>query len=175
MTIEQAYAEGFCKAAEAMGVDPEALYKQALPAWMARAGGWIARGGAALAQSRAGQAVTNGTRRFGSWIGSHGGNALAQSRAGQAVTNGARRFGQLLAGGNDTVRGAFRMGRGDLSGMDKLRGWFGTYWQGLRGSMGGEAASELRKSLAARLGTGAAALGGGAMLFGGGGDQQEAG
>ena len=29
MTIEQAYAEGFCKAAEAAGVDPVALYKRA--------------------------------------------------------------------------------------------------------------------------------------------------
>lgn len=37
MTRDEAYAAGFCKAAEALGVDPEALYKQALPAWMGRA------------------------------------------------------------------------------------------------------------------------------------------
>lgn len=36
MTRDEAYAAGFCKAAEAAGVDPVALYKQALPAWMGR-------------------------------------------------------------------------------------------------------------------------------------------
>ena len=152
---ELAFAAGFCKAAEAMGVDPDALYKEALPAWLGRAG----------------QAIAGGAKRFGSWIGSHGGNALAQSQAGQAVTNGAKRFGQLLAGGNQPIRGAFQLGKGDLNSMANMRGWLGTYWQGLKGGMGSDAASELRKVLAARLGAGAAGVGGlygaGKMMFGG--------
>ena len=54
---EQAFAAGFCKAAEAMGVDPEALYKEALPAWIANAG-------RAVANSRVGQAVGRGAKSY---------------------------------------------------------------------------------------------------------------
>jgi hypothetical protein len=138
---EQVFTAGFCKAAEAMGVDPGALCKQALS--LGRVGSWIARGA----------------------------QRVSGSRAGQAVANGGRRFGQLLAGGKQPVRGAFQLGKGDLNSMANMRGWLGTYWQGLRGGMGPEAAAELRKALAARVGTGAAALGAGSMMLGGGDEQ----
>ena len=64
MTIEQAYAEGFCKAAEAAGVDPVALYKAAVdPA--AAAGAAALLGGGALA----GSAVTGDDQSMAKRVG----------------------------------------------------------------------------------------------------------
>lgn len=123
--------------------------------------GAVAKGLKAVAGSRAGQAVAGAAR------------GVANSRAGQAVGGAARRYGELMMGGSNPVRGAFRMGKADLSSMGNLRGWANTYGQGLTGKMGPEAAAELRKALAARAGTAATAGGAGLYALSGGNDDQQ--
>lgn len=150
MTQDEAYIAGFCKAAEAAGVDPEVLYKRAQ--LKARIGALLGRGLTAIRGA---------------------GTAAAASRAGQAAVGGAKRYADLLRGGNTTTRGAFRLGRGDLSSMGNFKGWLQTYAAGLKGNLSTDAASELRKALAARAGTavaGTAALAGGAHALAGGSD-----
>ena len=144
MTTDQAYIEGFCKAAEAVGVDPVALYKRA--------------GARSMIFG-----VLSRIRKPLAAVGSR----IANSRVGQAVANS--RYGELMRGGSNPVRGAFRLGKADLSSMGNLRGWANAYWQGLSGKMGPEAAAERRKVLAARAATGAggiAALRGVGSAFG---------
>lgn len=158
---EAAFAEGFCKAAETAGVDPVALYKAAAP-WAA-IGKMVGRGmGMARAARGAVQAqgLVGATRQGLSMAGG------AIARGGQQAAGYGKRYLELLRGGNADVRGAFGMGRGDLASMGKLKGYAQTYAEGLRGGMGADAASELRKVLAARGATAAGVLGGAAALSG---------
>ena len=92
------------------------------------------------------------------------GGAIA--RGGQRAADYGKRYLELLRGGNANVRGAFGMGKGDLASMGKLKGYAQTYAEGLRGGMGADAASELRKVLAARGATAAGVLGGAKALSG---------
>ena len=85
---DAAYVEGFCKAAEAMGVDPVALYKQAAP-WAAI--GRLVGKGLGAARSLGGSAAR---------LSQAAGAAAARTRAGQAVMGAGQRYLGLLRGGN---------------------------------------------------------------------------
>ena len=85
---EAAYLDGFCKAAEALGVDPVALYKQAAP-WAAV--GRLVGKGIGAARSLGGSAAR---------LGQAAGAAAARTRAGQAAMGAGQRYLGLLRGGN---------------------------------------------------------------------------
>lgn len=158
---EAAFAEGFCKAAEAAGVDPVALYKQAAP-WGFLGG----LAGRALGAARAARGAVQAKGLIGATRQGLSAAGGAIARGGQQAAGYGKRYLELLRGGNADVRGAFGMGRGDLASMGKLKGYAQTYAEGLRGGMGADAASELRKVLAARGATAAGVLGGAAALSG---------
>lgn len=158
---EAAFAEGFCKAAEAAGVDPVALYKAAAP-WGFLGG----LAGRALGAARAARGAVQAKGLIGATRQGLSAAGGAIARGGQQAAGYGRRYLELLRGGNANVRGAFGMGRGDLASMGKLKGYAQTYAEGLRGGMGADAASELRKALAARGATAVGVLGGAKALSG---------
>ena len=140
MTHEEAYIEGFCKAAEAAGVDPVALYKQA--------------------QLK--------TQLLG-MLGRAGGRLLGAGRAAAgAASAGGKRYLELLRGGRPTFLDQMRKGIGVEhlnSPIERLR----TAMKGRAGRLMGGAGQnaedvlEARKALAAQLGTAGA---GGAGIYG---------
>ena len=103
-----AYVDGFCKAAEAMGVDPVALYKQAAP-WAA-IGKMVGKGlGAARSlggsAARLGQAVKGGVRRAGNRL-----DDLLNARTATKLQNQVSSMDRLMgkmqgAGRNGVVAG----------------------------------------------------------------------
>ena len=97
-SADTAYIEGFCKAAETLGVDPVVLYKQAgIGGLLRMAGGALSRGGkGALGLAR------SGVGRAGQAIADHGGRrVLDMARGGLAsAKQGIQRYGDLLRGGN---------------------------------------------------------------------------
>lgn len=160
-SADAAYAEGFCKAAEAAGVDPVALYKAAAP-WGFLGG----LAGRALGAARAARGAVQAKGLIGATQQGLSAAGGAIARGGQQAAGYGKRYLELLRGGNANVRGAFGMGRGDLASMGKLKGYAQTYAEGLRGGMGADAASELRKALAARGATAVGVLGGAKALSG---------
>lgn len=156
-SADAAYVDGFCKAAELVGADPVALYKQAIAVGDIASLGLKAWNGLRGAGTAAAKAVRNPKQTL----------ATAKGMGS--------RYLELLRGGNANVRGAFGMGKGDLASMGKLKGYAQTYAEGLRGGMGADAASELRKVVGARGVTAGGLLGGGALAMrGGNGGQPQA-
>lgn len=147
MTYEQAYAEGFCKAAETLGVDPVALCKkaQALKAYSTL--------GALLSKARVG--AQKGGKRYLELLGGGQPRFIEQVRQGlnlkhlggqlESTKPIERLLGKLLAGRTRVADRIRRIKGGPLENPADV--------------------IEARKALAMQLGTGAGAVGAGAGLY----------
>jgi hypothetical protein len=147
MTYEQAYAEGFCKAAEVAGVDPVALCKraQALKAY--------SRLGALLSKARAG--AQKGGKRYLELLGGGRPRFIEQVRQGlnlehlggplESTKPLERLLGRLLAGRARVASRIQRIKGGPLENPADV--------------------IEARKALATQFGTGVGAAGAGAGLY----------
>ncbi len=147
MTYEQAYAEGFCKAAEVAGVDPVALCKraQALKAY--------SRLGALLSKARVG--AQNGGKRYLELLSGGRPRFIEQVRQGlnlehlggplESTKPVERLLGRILAGRARVADRIKRIKGGPLENPADV--------------------IEARKALAAQLGTGVGAAGAGAGLY----------
>ncbi len=109
MTYEEAYLDGFCKAAEAVGANPVQLYKQAgLPglATVSSLGGKALRGlkgGGATAWNAVRHPVTTGKAGL-----------KAMQSGYESAKRGGGRLWELLKGGNKDVVGGYRMRTRDV-------------------------------------------------------------
>lgn len=147
MTNEQAYVEGFCKAAEVMGVDPTALVKraQAVKAY--------SKLGALLSKARVG--AKNGGKRYLELLGGGRPRFIEQMRQGLGIEH--------LGGPVESTKplerllGRLRAGRSRIaSRISRIKG----------GPLENPAdVLEARKALATQLGTGAGTAGAGAGLY----------
>lgn len=181
----EAYAPGFCKAAEAMGVDPAELYKQAgleqllgrgRQALGALAGKLHIGSAASKAVAPKATSMADKLRNLGSAAADVG---IAAKDSASSVL---KRYVELLRGGN-------RLSTMPYTGVDKLLSAYHKaekalgegnaisrglrhvklYGGALRGDLGNGTATELRKVLTARAGTAAGAVGigaGGAAIAG---------
>ena len=143
MTYEQAYAEGFCKAAEAIGVNPVLLYKQA----------------------------AGGSKILGFLAGAGRGKGTSLKRFMELLRGGNKALKSEIAGGSaGATMGQFpgQAGRNLLERLGfRLRVLKGT---NPAGEFSPAATREARRALATQLRTGLAAggiLGGGAGIAAG--------
>ncbi len=165
MTYEEAYLDGFCKAAEAVGANPVQLYKQAgLPglATVSSLGGKALRGlkgGGATAWNAVRHPVTTGKASL-----------KAMQSGYESAKRGGGRLWELLKGGNKDVVEGYRMRTRDVLNPRTDRKILRDFRRELAaaGGVGDREAArslakaqlgalgELRKVLAARLGVGLA-------------------
>lgn len=144
MTNEQAYAEGFCKAAEVLGVDPAALVKRAQV---------VSRLGALLSKARVG--AKKGGKRYLELLRGGQPRFIEQMRQGLGIEH----LGGPLESTKPLERllGRLRAGRSRVA--DRIRRIKG-------GPLENPAdVTEARKALATQLGTGAGVAGAGAGLY----------
>lgn len=175
--IADAYAAGFCKAAEAMGVDPAELYKQAgLGQLLGRgrqalgslAGKLHIGGAAGKAVAPKATSMVDKLRNLGSAAADVG--ISAKDSASSVL----KRYVALLKGGNklrtmpyagaDKLVSMYNKGEkavGAGSAVSRVLRRVKLYGGALRGDLGNGTATELRKALAARVGTAGAMVGAG--------------
>lgn len=176
--ITDAYAAGFCKAAEAMGVDPAALYKQA------GLGQLLGRGRQALGSlasklhidGAASKTVASKAKSMADKLHNLGSAAADVGiSAKDSASSVLKRYVELLKGGNklrtipyagaDKLVSLYNKGEkavGAGNPVSRVLRRVKLYGGSLRGDLGNGTAAELRKALAARAGTAAGAAGVGA-------------